>query len=67
MLDSLDAGHIAYACLDVFEHEGPGSKLAKHHRVIASAHSGFYSPRALEELRRRAAINLANLLKEAHA
>lgn len=68
LLYALDTGRIAYACLDVFDDEGPGrSPLASHARVIATPHSGYYSPRSLGELRRRAAANLATLLQESAA
>lgn len=64
--EALDTGHIGYGCLDVFEDEGPArSSLARHARVVATPHSGYYSPRALQELRRRATLNLAALLQEA--
>ena len=64
---ALDEGRIAVACLDVFEFESAGSDLAQHPKVVATPHSAYYSPRALNELRRRAATSLAALMREPSA
>jgi len=64
---ALDDGRVAMACLDVFESEHAGSEMAIHPRVVATPHSGYYSPQALGELRRRAATNLAALIEESSA
>lgn len=64
---ALDESRLSVACLDVFEAEQAGSTMAAHPRVVASAHSGYYSLRALNELRTRAAMSLACLLEESTA
>ncbi len=54
---ALDAGHLAQAALDVFEHEppAPGSPLRHHPRLILSDHVAWYSEESQAELQQTAA------------
>jgi D-3-phosphoglycerate dehydrogenase len=60
-LRALDAGILAAAGLDVLPEEpvAPQSALARHPRVVLTPHAAFYSREAEQELRRKAAQNLA--------
>lgn len=60
-LSALDAGILAGAGLDVLPVEPvpPDSPLLTHPRVVLSPHAAFYSIEAEQELRRKAAQNLA--------
>jgi D-3-phosphoglycerate dehydrogenase len=54
LLAALDAGELAGAALDVFEHEPPdelGWKLARHPRVVATPHAAWYSQEAFLSLK----------------
>ena len=60
-LRALDAGVLSAAGLDVLPVEpvAAGSPLAIHPRVVLTPHAAFYSVEAEQELRRKAAMNLA--------
>jgi D-3-phosphoglycerate dehydrogenase len=60
----LDGGHLAAAGLDVLPVEPVprDSPLVGHPRVVLTPHSAFYSVEAEQELRRKAAQNLATWL-----
>jgi phosphoglycerate dehydrogenase-like enzyme len=60
-LRALDAGILAAAGLDVLPQEpaAAGSPLAAHPRVVLTPHAAFYSRESEQELRRKAAQNLA--------
>jgi len=63
---ALEAGTLYAAGIDVFEDEPPRAnrdKLLAHPRVVATGHYAWYSGRASRDLQRRAAINLAALLR----
>ncbi len=64
LLEALDAGLLAGAALDVFEHEPPlpNDPLVNHPKVIAMPHVAFRSAEALIELRTRAAQQIADVL-----
>jgi D-3-phosphoglycerate dehydrogenase len=60
-LRALDAGILSAAGLDVLPVEpvAAGSPLAIHPRVVLTPHAAFYSVEAEQELRSKAARNLA--------
>jgi len=65
LLDALNSSKIHSAGLDVFEDEpitASQQELVSHPRVICTGHYAWYSDSAAEELQRRAALNLLNLL-----
>ena len=64
LLTALDSGVPAFAGLDVLgtEPAGPEHPLIQHPRVIVTPHLGYYSPAAIEELRRQTALAAINLL-----
>jgi len=66
LVDALDSGHVAGAGLDVLPVEPVprDSRLLGHPRVVLTPHSAFYSVEAEQELRRKAAQNLATWLAE---
>lgn len=67
VMNALDSGQLAMACLDVFEEESPTSLLTQHPRVIATPHSGYFSERALRALRSGAANRVVELLEAAES
>jgi len=64
LVAALDGGHLAAAGLDVLPVEPVprDSPLVGHPRVVLTPHSAFYSVEAEQELRRKAAQNLATWL-----
>jgi D-3-phosphoglycerate dehydrogenase len=64
LIDALDAEHLAGAGLDVLPVEPVprDSRLLGHPRVVLTPHSAFYSVEGEQELRRKAAQNLATWL-----
>ena len=65
LLEALESGKIHSAGLDVYEDEPiteKQSRLVNHPRVICTGHYAWYSDKASQELQRRAALNLLNLL-----
>jgi len=65
LTDALTSQRIAYAGLDVFEQEPLplDSPLRKLDNVIISDHAGWYSEEAMIELKRKAALNIVQVLK----
>ncbi|MCG8482250.1 MAG: C-terminal binding protein [Clostridia bacterium] len=66
LIEALEQGLIRGAALDVLENEPPNfsNPLFKMENVIITPHAGFYSEEALEEVRRRSALNIKNYLNE---
>jgi D-3-phosphoglycerate dehydrogenase len=64
LVDALDSGHLGGAGLDVLPVEPVprDSRLVGHPRVVLTPHSAFYSIEGEQELRRKAARNLATWL-----
>jgi D-3-phosphoglycerate dehydrogenase len=64
LIDSLDAGHLGGAALDVVEAEPllPDSQLLGRDNVILTPHTAFYSVEALDELQTKCASDVARVL-----
>ena len=64
LVDALDSGHLGGAGLDVLPVEPVprDSRVVGHPRVVLTPHSAFYSIEGEQELRRKAAQNLATWL-----
>ena len=65
LLKALNTGQIHSAGLDVFENEPvteAQKPLINHPHTICTGHYAWYSDRAAQELQKRAALNLFNLL-----
>ena len=62
LIEALKKGIIRAAALDVLVDEPPcfNSELFNMENVIITPHAGFYSETALEEVRRRSALNITN-------
>ena len=62
---ALAEGRLAYAGLDVFEHEplGPAGTLARLPNVVLSDHNGYYSEESLVELKTKVARNVVEVLR----
>jgi len=65
LVEALKSGQIRAAALDVLEHEPPDFKsdIFRCGQVIITPHAGFFSTTALEEVRRRSALNVTNFFK----
>lgn len=69
LLEALNSGKIHSAGLDVYEDEPVTEKqdvLINNPRTICTGHYAWYSDRSMQELQRRAALNLLNLLNGEH-
>lgn len=64
LLAALDTGSLAGAMLDVYEDEplAPDSRLRTAPQIVGSTHAAWYSPLALADLPRRAALQTADFL-----
>ena len=60
LIDSLNAGHLAGAALDVLpvEPPAPGDTVLSHPRIMVTPHAAYYSVNSEEELRRKAVENI---------
>ena len=65
LIQALEQGLISGAGLDVLEKEPPDDQnsLLKMENVILSPHVGFYSEESINELKRRTAKNVADVLR----
>jgi D-3-phosphoglycerate dehydrogenase len=64
LCSALDAGHLAGAALDVFEHEPYSGQLRDYPNVILSPHSGSYARATRTRMEMEAASNLLIALKD---
>lgn len=63
LCDALDAGHIAYAALDVVEREPlDDERLRAHPRVLLTPHTAFYSVEGFREMRSKGAAEVRRLI-----
>jgi D-3-phosphoglycerate dehydrogenase / 2-oxoglutarate reductase len=65
LLEALNTGQIHSAGLDVYENEPvteAQKPLINHPRILCTGHYAWYSDRAAQDLQKRAALNLINLL-----
>jgi C-terminal binding protein len=63
LLQSLDAGQVAYAALDVVEVEPLiDERLRRHPRIVLTPHSAFYSVEGFQEMRTKGATEARRLL-----
>jgi len=64
LIENLDSGHIAFACLDVFVGEPkPNEKLLQHPKVIATPHIGASTVEAQERIGLEIAENVRRVMK----
>jgi C-terminal binding protein len=64
LVEALDSGHLAGAALDVVEREPLDDERVRFHpRIILTPHSAFYSVEGFVELRRKAAEEVARVLR----
>lgn len=64
LMENLDSGHIAYACLDVFVGEpNPNEKLLKHSRIVSTPHIGASTIEAQERIGQEIAENVKRIMK----
>lgn len=64
LIEHLDNGHIAFACLDVFVGEPkPNAKLVSHPKVIATPHIGASTIEAQERIGQEIAENVKRIMK----
>jgi C-terminal binding protein len=63
LLRSLDSEHLAFAALDVVEHEPlQDERIRKHPRILLTPHTAFYSVEAFQEMRSKGAAEGRRLL-----
>jgi D-3-phosphoglycerate dehydrogenase / 2-oxoglutarate reductase len=64
LLAALEEGLIAGSGLDVLSEEPPAAddKLTRHPKVVATPHAAFNSEESLQELRKSAAVQMADVL-----
>jgi C-terminal binding protein len=63
LLEALEAGHVAYAALDVFEAEPLNDeRLRKHPRIALSSHTAYYSVEGYQEMRSKGAEEARRIL-----
>jgi len=63
LLEALEAGHVAYAALDVFEAEPlSDERIRKHPRIALTSHTAFYSVEGYQEMRSKGAQEARRIL-----
>jgi C-terminal binding protein len=63
LLESLAAGHVAYAALDVFEAEPLNDeRLRQHPRIALTSHTAYYSVEGYQEMRSKGAEEARRIL-----
>jgi C-terminal binding protein len=63
LLEALEAGHVAYAALDVVESEPlRDERLRKHPRIVLTPHTAFYSVDGFQEMRSKGAAEAYRIL-----
>jgi D-3-phosphoglycerate dehydrogenase len=64
LIKALEGGSLSGACLDVLETEPPDSQspLLRMENVILTPHVGFYSEESINQLKRRTAKNVSDVL-----
>jgi phosphoglycerate dehydrogenase-like enzyme len=63
LADALDAGHVAYAALDVVEEEPlRDERLRQHERIVLTPHTAFYSVEGFQEMRSKGAAEARRIL-----
>jgi D-3-phosphoglycerate dehydrogenase len=64
LCDALDAGHVAYAALDVVEREPlDDERLRQHLHVLLTPHTAFYSVEGYREMRGKGAEEISRLIR----
>ncbi|MBY0230542.1 MAG: C-terminal binding protein [Gemmataceae bacterium] len=64
LVASLDAGHVAYAALDVVEREPLDDEAIRQHpRLLLTPHSAFYSVEAFNEMRTKGAMEARRVIR----
>lgn len=63
LLEALEAGHVAYAALDVVETEPlDDERLRQHPRIVLTPHTAFYSIEGYQEMRSKGAEEARRIL-----
>ena len=63
LVQALDAGHVAFAALDVVEVEPlADERIRKHPKIVLTPHSAFYSVEGFLEMRTKGAMEARRLL-----
>ncbi len=63
LMAAVDAGHVAYAALDVVEEEPlRDERLRRHERIVLTPHTAFYSVEGFQEMRSKGAAEARRLL-----
>ena len=63
LLQALEAGHVAYAALDVVESEPlADERIRKHPRIVLTPHTAFYSVEGYQEMRSKGAEEARRIL-----
>jgi C-terminal binding protein len=64
LLDALDAGQVAFAALDVVEHEPlDDERVRRHPRLLLTPHAAFYSMEGFVEMRTKGAEEARRIIR----